>query len=175
MYKDPEMQKQYQKENYQQKKQNIEWYERRKKINREWKAKHKEEQKEYKIKYVKDRPWATIYKCISGRCNNPNHPSYDMYGAKGIKNFLTMKDVKYLWFRDEAYKLERPSIDRKDPKDNYDINNCRFIELIENISKTWFNSETGKITGRLGGLAKKEKYNGRTEQLVSSPTSKVGV
>ena len=156
MGRNKELQKQRQREWYQRKKQDPEWVKKRQKDNNTYKDTHKKEVKQYAVEYKKERPWSNVYRMVSNRCSNPKNLSYDMYGAKGIKNLLTSKDIKYLWFRDEAYKLKNPSIDRKDPLGNYELSNCRFIELTENISKTWFTSETGKlarekqIKGKLG-------------------------
>jgi len=57
------------------------------------------------------------------------------YVEKGIKCFLTIEDVSNLWNRDKAYLLKAPSIDRKDPLGNYEMSNCRFIEMAENNSR----------------------------------------
>ena len=57
-----------------------------------------------------------------------------MYGGKGIKNYLTREALKILWFRDEAYNLKEPSIDRWDSKLSYTFDNCRFIEFRENCN-----------------------------------------
>lgn len=46
---------------------------------------------------------------------------------------LTKEEIHSLWERDEAYKQERPSIDRIVPSKGYTLRNCRYIELIENI------------------------------------------
>ena len=77
--------------------------------------------------YYLRSPWAKHYMQISKRCNN------GWYKRKGIKNYIRTKDVKFLWFRDKAYKLKRPSVDRIDNEGHYTIENCRFIELMENI------------------------------------------
>lgn len=60
---------------------------------------------------------------------------YYNYGGKGIECRLTHQEVKRLWERDEAWKLDRPSLDRVDPAKHYTFENCRFIELEENISR----------------------------------------
>jgi hypothetical protein len=65
---------------------------------------------------------------IIARCNNKD----SWYYKQGIKNFLATKDLEYLWNRDKAYLLQKPSIDRKNGAGNYTRENCRFIELSQN-------------------------------------------
>jgi hypothetical protein len=72
-------------------------------------------------------PWKQTYYGIKWRCS-PKGPYY----KKRIRNFITEEDLKTLWFRDKAYLMNRPSIDRKDNDKNYTLDNCRFIELKEN-------------------------------------------
>ena len=64
---------------------------------------------------------------------NPKDPSYKNYGAKGIRFYITFQDVGKLYYRDNANKMKKPSIDRVDSNGNYCFGNCRFIELSENI------------------------------------------
>jgi len=82
-------------------------------------------------RYHKKYPWIKTYFYIQGRCNNKKSP----YCKNGIKNYLTKKDLKYIWFRDEGIKMKSPSIDRKDSRKNYTLENCRFIERSENIGR----------------------------------------
>jgi len=97
---------------------------------------HKEEARKYRKKhsqgYLKKHPWASHYSHAKQRCTNPNAYGYKYYGGKGIKFLLTMKEVKTLYFRDNAKDMDRPSIDRVDPEGDYTFWNCRFLELSEN-------------------------------------------
>lgn len=95
----------------------------------------KECRKEYRIEYKKKWPWKLTWRYMHNRCDNPNHTFYAKYGGKGIKNLITVDDIKKLWYRDQAWKLKQPSLDRKDPKGNYTPENCRFIEFKLNSSK----------------------------------------
>jgi|SRR6185369_15986131 len=76
-----------------------------------------------------------ILRTVVQRCDDPRHASYRWYGGKGIKNFLTFEDVKYLWFRDNAAAMKRPSLDRCDSSDDYNFDNCRFMELYDNQTR----------------------------------------
>lgn len=89
--------------------------------------------KTYYQRYCLKNPWARFLLHIRNRCNNPKSLSYHNYGGKGIKNFLIPADLKQLWFRDKAYRLQKPSIDRLDTAKNYTKDNCRFIEWKDNI------------------------------------------
>jgi hypothetical protein len=85
-------------------------------------------------KYKVNHPWVAHYHNALARCRNKNHRKYKYYGGKGILLLMTADDFKTLWLRDKAYTLKRPSIDRVDSDKNYEISNCRFIELEKN---TW--------------------------------------
>lgn len=76
-----------------------------------------------------------VLSAIRQRCTNPLSKAYRRYGARGIKNFLTLENMIFLWKRDKANRLKKPSIDRIDNDGNYDLSNCRFIEFSENASK----------------------------------------
>jgi hypothetical protein len=75
----------------------------------------------------KERPWMLTLIYVKTRCYK--HRSY---GKRGVKNFLTCEDVKSLWYRDGAGFMNHPSIDRIDTGGDYTLENCRFIELINN-------------------------------------------
>lgn len=84
--------------------------------------------KEYKSKY----PWRRTFVSIEGRTKDKNSSYY----KRGIKNYLTSEDIKFLWIRDKAYDMSQPSIDRKNTYGHYTIENCRFIEKVENIRRS---------------------------------------
>ena len=87
--------------------------------------------KKYRLKY----PWKRTLESIKQRCNNPNNISYKYYGLKGIKCLITMEEIKFLWFRDKAYLMDKPSIDREDNDGHYILKNCQFIEMQINSQK----------------------------------------
>lgn len=92
---------------------------------------------EYMKNYYNKFPWKKHYNKIKQRCENPKCDKYEYYGGRGIQNnFRDADEVEILWFRDKAYLLDQPSIDRKDNDGHYCIDNCRFIELVDNISKS---------------------------------------
>lgn len=77
-------------------------------------------------------PWLVSWYAAKRRCTDKAHPKARNYVGKGIKFYLTKEEIKTLWFRDKAYLMKQPSIDREDSKGNYEFSNCRFIELSEN-------------------------------------------
>ncbi len=91
----------------------------------------KENDKEFHKKY----PWKRVWYNINERCNNPKSINYKWYGEKGIENHLSLEDVKFLYIRDQAHLMKKPSIDRKNHDKHYELSNCRFIELRKNIAE----------------------------------------
>lgn len=85
--------------------------------------------KEYFVKY----PWLKSYYSAKDRVfnNNPKHILYH-----GIEFSMTKEDFKEIWFRDKAYEMEFPSIDRIDSKKGYIKCNCRFLEKRLNIGRS---------------------------------------
>jgi len=104
-----------------------------------YRLEHPDKRIEYKqlqyLNYKKETPWKFTFKLIKQRCNDESNPSYQRYGLRGIKCLITEGELKELWFRDKAYEMKKPSIDRIDNDGNYCIENCRYIELSENNRK----------------------------------------
>lgn len=92
-------------------------------VNKDW-------IKEKRIKkyrwFRKNRPWHLILKGIKGRVGR-----IERY--KKIKNFLTEKDIKNLWYRDKAFLMKNPHLHRKESKGHYAIENCKFLRGVEHI------------------------------------------
>ena len=84
-------------------------------------------------KYLDNLPkWRRTYYFIQNRCY---YAKKSRYYKKGIKNFLTIENCKYLWFRDKAYLMKNPSIDRIDNNKHYTLENCRYLEKGENARR----------------------------------------
>ena len=78
------------------------------------------------------KPWVGTYNRIRNRCNYKPHTSYKNYGGRGIKCEIGIKELKFLWYRDSAFNMKKPSIDRIDNNGNYTLENCRYLEFSEN-------------------------------------------
>ena len=114
-----------------------------KKYSRKYRKAYREKCYKLRREYKNKHPWIKKFYTIHARCNNKNNHYY----KKGIKNFLTVADLKFLWFRDKAWLLKNPSIDRIDGTKHYTLKNCRFIELSENHKRNFRNpkrKESGK-------------------------------
>ena len=100
-----------------------------------WRTRYPHRMKKAKKTWLRLNPYGKILEGCRRRCTNPKQISYKYYGARGIKCHLTLSGIRYLWGRDLAYLLKAPSIDRIDPKGNYELGNCRFIELSDNAKR----------------------------------------
>jgi hypothetical protein len=89
--------------------------------NKTRKKRRKYNQK-YKKEYRESHPWAKTWESITARVK------YQQY-YKNIKNYLSFNDLKFLWFRDKAYLMNKPRIHRKNSKGNYTLKNCKYVEL----------------------------------------------
>ena len=103
----------------------------------------------------------SIYRNMSQRCSNPNHPHYKDYGGRGITvcnewrdSFVSFRD----WALSHGYK-DNLTIDRIDNDGNYDPSNCRWVTIEEQqrnrrsnvkitaFGKTMTLAEWGRDTG----------------------------
>ena len=82
--------------------------------------------------------WKRIRSWVYSRCTYHTSDSYAMYGGRGIKCLLTWFEVAQLWFRDNAWMMEDPHLDRVDPEADYVFSNCRFIEGKFNLARRRF-------------------------------------
>ena len=91
----------------------------------EWRKKNKaryhELNKKSRLKRLSECPWLRYRH--STLCN-----------SRKIKCELTIDDVKQAWFRDRAFEMKKPSVDRINPSSHYHKKNIRFLELSENAS-----------------------------------------
>ena len=122
-------------------------------IHKIWARKNKDKRNEYrrklfeanpilKIKNMlmlrrrkKLQPWLSHYDCARTRCLNKKRSTYARYGGRGIEFRMVKDDFKKMWFRDKAYKMKMPSVDRIDNDGHYEFSNCRFIEHSKNCTK----------------------------------------
>lgn len=82
----------------------------------------------WRLKIKKESPWLVHLWYAQKRCCDKKH----LYFRLGLKCVLSWEDIKFLWFRDNAKDMKKPSIDRIDGNKGYYKDNCRFIELIDN-------------------------------------------
>jgi len=87
-------------------------------------------------KYIcKYTPWIKHWYNARTRCVNKNSTNWKSYGCRGIKCLLTKEEIKILWFRDKAYLMKHPTIDRIHNDGDYTFKNCRFLEMKYNTIK----------------------------------------
>jgi hypothetical protein len=119
-----------------------------KKNRRLYKIQNKELIKQRERNDRKNNPWKYTLYYIKKRCSITTNHAYKDYGGRGIKCFITQEELKHLWFRDKAYNMKKPSIDRINNDSNYCLENCRYIELSENTIKRnheYFNKKKVKF------------------------------
>ena len=73
------------------------------------------------------RPYR-IWLSLRNRCNNPNHPDYEKYGAKGISYPDKWDDFEVFWEEMKDGYSDDKTIDRIDSQKNYSKENCRWID-----------------------------------------------
>lgn len=88
-------------------------------------------------KYRKLRPWTRFVEWARRRCKDGESKWFHFYAKKGIRCEMNAADAKFLWERDGAANLKRPSLDRINNLKNYSRENCRFIEFNDNARLAW--------------------------------------
>ena len=78
------------------------------------------------------KSWKNSFHNARYRCINPKDRKYKYYGGRGIKFLITKEEMASIWTRDNAERMFQPSIDRINGDGNYELSNCRFIEMSEN-------------------------------------------
>lgn len=94
--------------------------------------------------FYDSKPWYKSWQAAKSRCTAPGTTGYEWYGAKGIGFHLSQEDCKRMWERDGADNQDRPSLDRIDSSGGYRLENCRYIELVENCRQGGINSSLSK-------------------------------
>lgn len=82
-------------------------------------------------------PWVQALTNIRQRCDNPNDPKFKYYGGRGVRCRITSAQLKAAFFRDKAWLLQKPSVDRIRTRGNYHHKNVRWIELGDNIMRRY--------------------------------------
>jgi len=89
-----------------------------------------------KPRKLSKNPWMNNLHGARDRCNNANSPCFKRYGGRGIRCLITPEEIKSLWFRDKAFSMKRPTLDRIDNDGNYEFKNCQFLENSANAKKS---------------------------------------
>lgn len=79
---------------------------------------------------LNSKPWMKTRKNIFNRLYKANVlklPHWKCYIGKKLT--ITSAEIKELWFRDKAYEMKQPSIDRIKSSGDYTKENCRYIEM----------------------------------------------
>jgi hypothetical protein len=103
------------------------------KIDGDMPAKLRERKSRASFLSFRDRWLTNTLHNIRYRCTNPKDRKYKYYGGRGVQNLLTLDDLQFLYDRDRPDLMRKPSIDRRERTGNYERDNCRFIELLDNI------------------------------------------
>jgi len=141
------------------------WY----KLNRE---KYGDRRRAQSLTARRKYPWKSSCNHAKDRCNNPNNKMYKYYGGKGVKFLMTMEDFKKLWFRDKAYLMKSPTIDRINNNGHYEVVNCEYVERSKNSGK-----ESGKPVSQYdlnGNFIRKFKSIGKAATATSIDRSVIG-
>ena len=90
-----------------------------------------------KSKFSKLKPWSKALRYARLRCRHEK-VGKGWYFRKGIKCLLTSEEVKILWYRDKAFWMNKPTLDRIKREGDYTFENCRFLEFLDNLERKLF-------------------------------------
>lgn len=68
------------------------------------------------------------------RCSNPNNPSFDKYGGRGIRVCSRWLESFENFFADMGERPPATSLDRKDNNGNYEPGNCRWATFTVQVA-----------------------------------------
>lgn len=118
------------------------------------------------------QPWFMCYENMVKRCKNLKNP---FYGGKGIKCELTFWELGVLYYKFNADKMNKPSIDRIDSAKNYTMDNCRFIEMKENSKSFTGKKHSIQTINKIIESNKKRIYSQETLNKMSEGSKKAEI
>ena len=116
-------------------------------------------------KWREKNPWRRSYDNAKTRCKG-------VYAKYGRKFNMTIDDFKELWFRDKAYLMTQPSIDRIDTNGDYIKSNCRYMETDDNRCRM---AKPVRQYTKDGKFVKLYKSMGRAARAFNKPVQLVSI
>jgi len=102
---------------------------------------------------------------MRNRCNNPNCPRYDDYGGRGIKVCDRWRLYRN-FYADMGDKPNEMTLDRIDNNGNYELNNCKWSTIKEQMNNKR-NNRLFDIDGHTKTLAQWTEISGLKKSTVS--------
>lgn len=96
---------------------------------------------------MSNTPTYTSYQAMLKRCNNPNDPSYNNYGGRGIKVCDRWSNSFENFLEDMGHRPENKSLDRVDNNGNYEKDNCKWSSKSEQQLNRRVMGKTSKFRG----------------------------
>jgi len=90
-----------------------------------------------KRRYHARKPWVRHVCWANRRCTSDDPRWRAHYLDRGITCDVTAAQAEFMWHRDGAAKMVRPSLDREKSELNYTLSNCRFMEFDVNSRRAW--------------------------------------